>query len=202
MEQPPDDLVPTRATLLDRLKDWKDNASWQVFFDTYWRLIYSFALKNNLTPAEAEEVVQETLIEVARQMPDFKYKPELGSFRSWLLTLTNWRVSDQRRKRRKADRLVAEAWQVDAAEPAPAKTLEDAWNADWEKNIFQAAMDNVRRRMDPAKYQIFDFVVNKEWPPEKVAKAFRINIENVYSIKHRLCEMVKEEAKRLEKEMT
>jgi hypothetical protein len=30
------DLIPTRRTLLTRLKDWGDQGGWQEFFDTYW----------------------------------------------------------------------------------------------------------------------------------------------------------------------
>ena len=202
MEQPSDDLIPTRATLLNRLKDWSDDASWQTFFDIYWRLIYSFAIKNELSPAEAQDVVQETLIDVSRHMPNFKYNPEIGSFRSWLLTLTNWRICDQVRRRHSFDKMRAKAHLDGAALPAPAKTLEEIWNADWEKNILDAAVANVKRRLDPEKYQIFDFLVNKEWPAEKVAKAFKLSVDNVYTIKHRMTEMIREEAKRLEKQMT
>jgi hypothetical protein len=35
----PEELIPTRKSLLGRLKDWQDNESWQDFFDTYWKLI-------------------------------------------------------------------------------------------------------------------------------------------------------------------
>jgi hypothetical protein len=38
-----DDSIATRASLLDRLKDREDQASWQEFFDTYWHLIYRVA---------------------------------------------------------------------------------------------------------------------------------------------------------------
>jgi hypothetical protein len=55
-----DDLLPTRRTLLSRLKDWEEHASWQEGFDIYWRLIHEVALKSGLTPVQAEEVVQET----------------------------------------------------------------------------------------------------------------------------------------------
>ena len=41
----PPDLIPTRASLLGRLKDWGDHASWRDFFNTYWKLIYGFALQ-------------------------------------------------------------------------------------------------------------------------------------------------------------
>jgi DNA-directed RNA polymerase specialized sigma24 family protein len=59
----------------------------------------------------------------------------------------------------------------------------------------------VKRRLDPQRYQIFDFYVNKEWPPEKVAKAFGISVDQVYLAKHRVTEMIKAEVKRLETEM-
>jgi hypothetical protein len=63
-----DDTIATRASLLDRLKDHADDASWQEFFDTYWRLIYSVARRAGLNDAEAQEVVQETVISVARRL--------------------------------------------------------------------------------------------------------------------------------------
>src|SRR5881628_645151 len=94
-----DDLLATRWSLLARLKDWQDQASWQEFFDAYWKLIYSVALKAGLSDAEAQEVVQETVISVAKKMPEFKADPAAGSFKSWLLTLTRWRIIDQVRKR-------------------------------------------------------------------------------------------------------
>ncbi|MCI0541811.1 MAG: hypothetical protein L0Z50_41980, partial [Verrucomicrobiales bacterium] len=66
----------TRRTLVDRLKDLDDQRSWQDFFDTYWRLIYGTARKAGLTESEAEEVVQETVITMARKMNDFQYDPQ------------------------------------------------------------------------------------------------------------------------------
>src|SRR5580692_1956052 len=99
MEQLAEELIPTRTTLLLRLKDWQDQSGWQDFFDTYWNLIYGVAIKGGLTPMEAEDVVQETMISVAKHMPGFKYDPAIGSFKGWLLTMTRWRMTDQLRKR-------------------------------------------------------------------------------------------------------
>ena len=52
------DSIPTRQSLLARLKDWEDQASWREFFDTYWRLIHAVALKAGLNEVEAQEVVR------------------------------------------------------------------------------------------------------------------------------------------------
>jgi DNA-directed RNA polymerase specialized sigma24 family protein len=65
MISPVEDSIPTRYTLLSRLQDWDDQESWRVFFDTYWRLIYSVAIRSGLTEAEAQDAVQETVICVA-----------------------------------------------------------------------------------------------------------------------------------------
>src|SRR5476651_1071862 len=99
MAQPTEELIPTRTTLIKRLKNWEDQSSWQDFFDTYGKLIHGVALKAGLTQTEAQDVVQETMFAVARQMPAFKYDRSLGSFKLWLLNLTRWRIADQIRQR-------------------------------------------------------------------------------------------------------
>src|SRR5579859_1023662 len=100
MSLPPEQAIPTRYSLLSRLQDWGDQESWRDFFDTYWRLIYSVALKSGLTEAEAQDVVQETVICVAKDIQKFKRQHELGSFKAWLRQLTRWRIADQLSKRR------------------------------------------------------------------------------------------------------
>jgi len=74
--------APTRRSLLSRLRQWDDQESWQDFFSTYSKLIYGVALRAGLAEAEAEDIVQETVISVARQMPNFRYDPAQGSFKS------------------------------------------------------------------------------------------------------------------------
>jgi RNA polymerase sigma-70 factor (ECF subfamily) len=77
MDRQTHEFIPTRQSLLSRLKDWEDKASWRDFFNTYWKLIYSVGIKAGLTEEEAQDLVQETMISVAKQMPSF------GMIRSW-----------------------------------------------------------------------------------------------------------------------
>lgn len=209
MERPGDEeLIPTRATLIQRLKNLEDQASWQDFFDTYWKLIYGVARKSGLTETESQDVVQETMVSVARQMPTFKYDPRIGSFKAWLLNLTRWRMGDQFRRRgplfasQEMETTSPESSSVLHETPDPAShELDRIWDAEWEKNLVNAAIDRVKRRLDPQRYQVFDFCVNKEWPPQKVAEAFKISVDQVYLAKHRVTDLVKKEVKRLEREM-
>src|SRR6266568_9642544 len=94
-----DELIPTRQSLLSRLKNSEDQAGWQDFFDTYWKLIYSVAVKSGLTVAEAQDAVQETVIAVANNIKEFQYDPKKCSFKSWLMLITRQRIIWQLRKR-------------------------------------------------------------------------------------------------------
>src|SRR5438552_2236566 len=96
---PPERFIPTRRSLISRLRNSDDHESWRAFFETYWKLIYSFAIKCGCTDIEAEEAVQETIIAISKKMPEYKYDPAVCSFKGWLMHVTNWRVIDQLRKR-------------------------------------------------------------------------------------------------------
>jgi RNA polymerase sigma factor (sigma-70 family) len=201
-----DELLPTRASLLSRLKDWRDQASWQRFFDTYWSLIYGVARQAGLSDCEAQEVVQETLIDIAKKMPGFHYDPAQGEFKGWLFKLTRWRILDQLRLRKRmsagpghlSDDTTAAAAEhlIDPASNA----LDALWEAEWQDTILKAAVANMKRRVDPQNYQLFDFYVNKEWPAAKVAVTFNVDVDQVYLSKHRCTEMLKSEVARLERE--
>src|ERR1044071_5293796 len=94
-----DELLSTRRSLLERLRDWEDQASWREFFDLYWKFIYSVAIRSGLTDQEAEDVVQETVLSVAKKMPQYIYDPARCSFKGWLMHVTRLRIIDQLRRR-------------------------------------------------------------------------------------------------------
>jgi RNA polymerase sigma factor (sigma-70 family) len=209
MKPKEDELIPTRASLINRLKNWQDDSSWQEFFRVYWKLIYGVARRAGLSDVEAQDVVQETLISVAKHMPTFKYDPSVGSFKAWLLNMTRWRIIGQFRKRQpNADHQPPggnSTRRTDIVEAVPdpnAPDLNEVWEADWRTNLVNAAMESLKHRIDPLRFQIFDFYVNKEWPPEKVAERFGVSIDQVYQIKHRLTATIRDEVNRLEKEVT
>jgi len=202
-----DELIPTRVSLINRLKDWQDQATWQEFFDTYWKLIYGVARKSGLSDAEAQDVVQDTMASVAKHMPGFQYDPAIGSFKGWLLNMTRWRIIDLARKRPPlaSHRPEGEDTRTGTVEriidPA-SQDLDKLWDAEWEHSVLEAAVTRLKRRVDPLKYQIFDFYVNKDWAPEKVAARFQVSVDQVYTAKHRITAMLKEEVERLAQHMT
>jgi len=198
-------LIATRRSLVDRLANWDDQRRWQEFFDTYWKLIYSAARKSGLTDAEGQEVVQETVICVAKNIDRLKYDPAIGSFKGWLLQITRWRIADQFRKRepeREKDRHSHEDSITATVERVPDSRiveLDAVWEAEWKDNLLEAAVARVKRKVDPKQFQIFDCYVRKEWPAQKVAGRLRVNVGQVYLARHRVAALLKKEIKALER---
>lgn len=200
-----DEYIPTRSSLLGRLKNLGDQESWRVFFDTYWKLIYRTAREARLTEAEAEDVVQETVISVSKSIQRFDYDPERGSFKRYLMRLTAWRIVDQLRKRLPVEHRVepeAEAARQALAEGGPPvpPELEALWNREWEQNLVEAALRRTKEKTDPKLYQVFDLYVNKNWPVSKVAKDLRVTKARVYLARHLVGKRLRGELERLRKE--
>ncbi len=209
----PDELIPTRASLLSRLKDWENRESWQDFFDTYWRLIYGTARKAGLTDAEAQDVVQETVISVAKNIEGFRYDPAICTFKSWMLQVTRWRIINQLKKRRRspsalapsASETGASSPRDDSGNPAtvdripdPAVSpLEAVWDEEWEKHLMVAALEQVKRQVDPAQLQLFDLYCIEAWPAQKVAQTLGVSVGRVYLAKHRVGRLLKQKVQLL-----
>src|ERR1041385_3131909 len=115
-----DSLLPTRQSLLSRLRDVQDQDGWGEFFDRYWRLIYNVARKSGLGDLEAQEVVQSTFIYLSRRMPNFRYEPARGSFKSWLRVVTRSRISVYRRREKADEKFIREPLGGADSEDGPA----------------------------------------------------------------------------------
>jgi len=135
-------LVPTRQSLLSRLRDCEDQEGWREFFDTYWRLIYKVARESGLEDAQAQDVVQTTFIYLTRRMPKFQYDRARGSFKAWLLRVTRSRILTLRRRSGSKEVAFSEfsqdedetsAWE---SVPDPSgDVLDEICQREWEQNV-------------------------------------------------------------------
>jgi RNA polymerase sigma-70 factor (ECF subfamily) len=213
-----EEFIPTRTSLLRRLKNWDDQQSWNEFFNTYSKMLYSVARRAGLNEAEAEDLVQETIIAVAKQMPNFHYDPQIGSFKSWLMLIIRRRIIDYFRKRQRDRQNVAagDSPVRIAHNPADSATgtgtmeripdpqgeqISRIYEEEWQHHIFQAALERVKQHVDYEEFQVFDCYAMKGWPPEQVAKTLNVTMSFVYNAKYRLTKLIKEEAERLAQQM-
>jgi RNA polymerase sigma-70 factor (ECF subfamily) len=214
-----EDTLPTRLSLLGRLKDWGDQRSWQEFFDTYGHLLHRVARQAGLSAAEAQDVVQDTVLAVARGIGGFRANPKRGSFQAWLRQITRRRIADHSERRARQARLARELPPVPGVKATP-ESLWDAsrtatlervpdpetldldrhWDEQWEKHLYERTLAALRERIAPEQYQMFDLYMTKALPVRQVARLTGVSVPRVYLTKHRVAAQLKREIERLEHE--
>ena len=202
------DFIPTRHSLLRRIKDWNDQDGWSDFIDTYSRLIYSMASKAGLPHPDAQEVVQDTVLTVARKIKEFQPDPQRGSFKAWLMTITRCRIVDQFRKtasartvpHQRSNQKAGTATEERVPDPEGPE-LEAAWDQEWERHLMETALDKIRKRVPPHQFQMFHLHVIKQWPARKVAAKLHVSLHQVYFARQKGLAMMQNEIQLLRNKM-
>lgn len=204
-----EEFLPTRLSLLSRLRSWDDQESWRDFFDTYWKFLYSIAIKSGLSDNDARDLVQETVVAVAKGLRDGRFKAAEGSsFKAWLKVIVQRRVADHLRRRRLPLAEHAPARDDTAQTPLEERVADPAggvvaevWEEEWGRNLADAAIERVKQRVGAKQFQMFDLYVLKEWPVGEVARTLHANIAQVYLAKHRVTSLIRKETEKLRKRM-
>jgi RNA polymerase sigma-70 factor (ECF subfamily) len=178
----------TRPSLLLRIRDAEDAGAWRTFVDLYAPVIYGYSRKQGLIDADAADVVQEVLAQVARSIRTFEYQPEKGRFRNWLCVVTRSKIGKiQRRSQAQAgatgldDELVASVGE------------EPAWVELFNSEVLRAALARIRPNFGDETWQIFERVWIQDEAPAEVARALSRPIHAVYVAKSRVLLRLREE---------
>jgi RNA polymerase sigma-70 factor (ECF subfamily) len=181
-----EDSLPTRVSLLRRLRDVADDSSWRDFYERYRRFIFQAARRKGLSTEDAEEVLQDTVVSVARGLPNFVYDPAVSSFKGWLMTITRRRVADQLRRRGRQVPCADTRGEIPSTGVITDSPFEATWEAEWESNLVEAAIDQLRLAVSPRNFQIFDWTVRLGRSTQETAAAFGISGGAVRVIKLRV----------------
>jgi RNA polymerase sigma factor (sigma-70 family) len=183
------EIPPTRASLLVRLRDPRDEAAWTEFVDLYVPVIYGYARQQGLQDADAVDLSQEVLSAVAGAVGRLEYDPQRGAFRSWLFTvvrrrLANWRRAQRHQPRGGTQRLLEQC-------PLP-EGGEAEWEAEWEQRLFAWACAQVRRHVSDVTWQAFWRTAIDGQPGKQVAADLGLSAGAVYLARRRVLARLKE----------
>lgn len=188
----------TQTTLLRRLCQTPSNESaWDEFVDRYGRLIYQWCRRRGLQEADAEDVTQNVLLALARQMRDFVYDPS-KSFRGWLKTIAHrtWLRFVADRGRRPDETTVADVERLVSNE-----ARDDFLNrleAEAEAELLELAKRSVRNRVKPRTWEAFRLSAEEDLSGAEVAELLKINVAAVFVARSRVQKMIQEEVQRLD----
>lgn len=176
--------LTTHETLLARLDGKSDSQAWRDFCDRYGELIRRFALRQNLQPADCDDVLQEVLITLTRSLPEFQYDPAKGRFRAYLKTVVLRAVFKRFRQKRGEGPLVDIERAVTrlAADP----DTEEVWEDEWRRHHMRLAMKTIVTEFNATDVAAFETYVGQQVAAQETAQRLGISIDQVYQAKSRI----------------
>lgn len=198
-----DESQGTNSALLRDIKTLSNAPGWLLFYQTYAPMLTRFGLRSGLTHIEAQEVVQSTMIHVAKKISNFTYDRAKGSFKAWLFHTAKWRILDAFAARPKntigLPDLAADPRAESSTprwEPA-VSVFEDLWDDECRAQLWRDALTETRRKVSPVQYQIFYHYVIEGLPAKEVAKMLGASVAQVHLARCRVGLVVKKELAKL-----
>jgi RNA polymerase sigma factor (sigma-70 family) len=188
----------TRPSLLVRVRDAADGDAWKLFSNAYRPLVYQFVRKRGLQAADADDLTQEVMEQVARSIRTFQYDPERGRFRDWLYRITRRQMSRffKGRSLRAGEIVPAEPWDVEDVDP------DTAWIEQFNARVLEVALENTRVHFEPATWRAFEMTWIENRPSSEAAAELAMQVHTVYKAKSRVLKRLEEEVHSMVDDLT
>jgi RNA polymerase sigma factor (sigma-70 family) len=187
----------TRHSLINRVRDGRDQQSWQEFHDLYESFLRNIARRNGLSHDDADELVQEVFAKVFQAIGEFQLDRERGRFRGWLKTIALRKIIDRRRRRGREVPAVALA-----ADPAAEDPLDAEWDRQYRQHVLEQAMVRVRQAVEPATWKCFEQHTLAGRPAAEVAAELGMKPNTVFQNAARTLKRVREKCEQYEESLT
>jgi RNA polymerase sigma factor (sigma-70 family) len=184
--------LPTRASLLIRLREAGDNIAWSEFVAIYTPLIFRFCKSRGLTDADAADVAQDVLKAVAGAISRFTYDPARSSFRNWLFTVVRSKLNNHFTAQARRPQPAGETTIQHFAEVTPDSAAEDAWRREYQSHLVRWAADQIRSEFKDATWDAFwrTAVLGEE--ADAVAHELGVSINALYIARSRVTGRLKQ----------
>jgi RNA polymerase sigma-70 factor (ECF subfamily) len=186
----------TSFSLLERLKHARPDApDWQKLQDIYLPLIHAYLGRLSGLGNEADDLAQEILLVLVRELPSFERKRH-GSFRAWLrqITVNRVRAHWKSKHRRPRAGLGAEAEGFLAQLEDPRSELSRQWDRDHDKQVFRKLLALVQTDFEPATWQAFTRFFLDGLPAAQVGQELGMSENAVMQAKFRVLKRLRQEA--------
>jgi RNA polymerase sigma-70 factor (ECF subfamily) len=192
-------LAETPLSLLERLRLRADPASWDRLVELYTPLIRSWLRRAGVQPADADDLTQEVLAVLVRELPSFHHDLRRGAFRRWLRTVVLNRLRPFWRARRTQPQALgsAEEEEVFARLEDPGSDLSRLWDEEHDRHVARRLLELLEPEFEPATWQAFRLLVLEGRPTRDVADSLGLTPNAVRIAKSRVLARFRREAEGL-----
>ena len=190
----------TRISLLLRLRQSpEDQAAWAEFVERYGRQIHAWCRRWGTQEADAQDVTQNVLLQLASKLRVFTYDPS-KRFRGWLKTLTQHAWSDFLRARR-PEVTGGESGTQYALESVEARDdLSRRLQETFDQELLELATARVRERVEERTWEAYRLTAVEGLSGAEAAAQLGMQVGTVFKAKSKVHKMLQEIVGQLESE--
>jgi RNA polymerase sigma-70 factor, ECF subfamily len=185
-------MPETPISLLERLRLCPDEASWQRLVQLYTPWIGDWLKRQGLATADVEDLAQEVMVVLIRELPRFNHDLRRGAFRRWLrtITLNQLRAFWRERKRQPTP---AHLETVLAQLEDPESELSRGWDRDHNAHVVRRLLELLERDFEPRTWQAFRLVVLEGHSSPEAARVLGMSPVAVRVAKSRILSRFRQE---------
>lgn len=182
--------LPTDPHLLGRAFVDGDEEAWAQLVREYTPMIRRFAHSIGWYEQHLDDLIQEVWRTLLQKRGEFRYDPR-GKFRNYLFTVVRNTAFALGRKIQRAGAENGHSALLESlAREDPA--LSEAWDQQWENWHREQAFAWVSQQTNPSHWQVFLELMIDRMDSKEVATRHGISVDNVYKIKQRILDAIKE----------
>jgi RNA polymerase sigma-70 factor (ECF subfamily) len=188
--------APTSKSLLAKARDCSDQSAWRRLVDLYEPLIEKWVRPHVAQRVDAEDVVQEVLTTLVRELPRFDHNQRPGAFRAWLRTVAvhRLRVYWEKRDARPLARVDPARCEALAQLADPTSALSRFWDEEHDRHVTQQLLASIRLEFQPGTWRAFQRQVCDGVSASEVAEELGLSVNAVLIAKSRVLKRLREKA--------
>ena len=189
-------MKTTSVSLLERLRAARpEESDWRRLHSIYLPLIRRWLGRVPGLGDEADDLAQEVLIVVVREIPQFQ-RQRLGSFRAWLRLITVNRLRTHRKRRmRRRPSVGFDATEQFVDQLADSNgDLARQWDLEHDRHVFENLLAIVRPKFEAKTWEAFQRFALDGIPAAQVAAELGTTENAVLQAKSRILKRLRHEA--------
>jgi RNA polymerase sigma-70 factor (ECF subfamily) len=188
-------MPETSFSLLEQIRVQSDPACWARLVDLYTPLIRAWLRRYGVPAHDADDLTQEVLGAVVRDLPAFQHDQRRGALRHWLRTITVNRLRNYWRGRDARPISVGGSGFAEALEQLedPDSRLSRFWDAEHDRHVLRRLLERIQPDFTPATWQAFTRLVIDGKPTADVAAELGVTVNAVRIAKSRVMQRLRQE---------
>ena len=189
----------TSVSLLERLRERPDGDAWQRLVAIYTPLLRQWLGRYGLQASDLDDLTQEVLAVLVRELPSFQHNERPGAFRRWLrnVTVNRLRVFWRGRRARPLAPADTDFEHTLAQLQDPDSALSRLWDEEHDRHVARRLLELIEPEFEPITWRAFRGLVLEGRPTAEVAAELALTPNAVRIAKSRVLSRLRQEAEGL-----